>query len=340
MNINKLTQKSVSAVQEAQSIAIKKGSSQVDQQHLMSALLEQELISQLITRMGKDREAFSAALEKEINRLPRMSGGREMDRVYITSELDRALNSAEQQAEHMKDEYISVEHLFLGMLEAPNAAMKELFRSFAITRDEFLKALNEVRGGARVTTDSPEGTYDALGKYAQDLVELARKQKLDPVIGRDEEVRNVIRILSRKSKNNPVLIGEPGVGKTAIAEGLAQRIVSGDVPANLKERRIFSLDMGALIAGAKFRGEFEERLKAVLNEVKRSEGGIILFIDELHNIVGAGRTEGSTFTLKRLCSPFLKWTRKTPPPITASASSMPKSVNMMKLLNVLRLPNL
>ncbi len=293
MNINKLTQKSVTAVQEAQSIAIKKGSSQVDQQHLMSALLEQELISQLITRMGKDREAFSAALEKEINRLPRMSGGREMDRVYITSELDRALNSAEQQAEHMKDEYISVEHLFLGMLEAPNAAMKELFRSFAITRDEFLKALNEVRGGARVTTDSPEGTYDALGKYAQDLVELARKQKLDPVIGRDEEVRNVIRILSRKSKNNPVLIGEPGVGKTAIAEGLAQRIVSGDVPANLKERRIFSLDMGALIAGAKFRGEFEERLKAVLNEVKRSEGGIILFIDELHNIVGAGRTEGS-----------------------------------------------
>ena len=293
MNINKLTQKSVTAVQEAQSIATKKGSSQVDQQHLMAALLEQELISQLITRMGKDREAFGAALEKEINRLPRMSGSREMDRVYITPELDRALNSAEQQAEHMKDEYISVEHLFLGILEAPNTAMKELFRSFAINRDEFLKALNEVRGGARVTTDSPEGTYDALGKYAQDLVELARKQKLDPVIGRDEEVRNVIRILSRKSKNNPVLIGEPGVGKTAIAEGLAQRIVSGDVPANLKERRIFSLDMGALIAGAKFRGEFEERLKAVLNEVKRSEGGIILFIDELHNIVGAGRTEGS-----------------------------------------------
>ncbi len=293
MNINKLTQKSVAAVQEAQSIASRKGSSQVDQQHLMAALMDQELIGQLITRMGKDREAFSAALEKEINKLPRMSGGREMDRVYITSELDRALNSAEQQAEHMKDEYISVEHLFLGMLEAPNAAMKELFRSFAINRDEFLKALNEVRGGARVTTDSPEGTYDALGKYAQDLVELARKQKLDPVIGRDEEVRNVIRILSRKSKNNPVLIGEPGVGKTAIAEGLAQRIVSGDVPANLKERRIFSLDMGALIAGAKFRGEFEERLKAVLNEVKRSEGGIILFIDELHNIVGAGRTEGS-----------------------------------------------
>ena len=179
------------------------------------------------------------------------------------------------------------------MLEAPNGAMKEMFKTFGITRDEFLKVLNDVRGGARVTTDSPEDTYDALGKYAQDLVELARKQKLDPVIGRDEEVRNVIRILSRKTKNNPVLIGEPGVGKTAIAEGLAQRIVSGDVPANLKDRKIFSLDMGALIAGAKFRGEFEERLKAVLNEVKRSEGRIILFIDELHNIVGAGRTEGS-----------------------------------------------
>ena len=293
MNINKFTQKSIAAVQEAQNIATRNGNAQVDQQHLMSALLDQELISQLITRMGKDREAFAAALEKEMGRIPRMSGSREMDRIYITAELDRALNSAEQQAEHMKDEYISVEHLFLGILEAPNSVMKELFKTFALNRDEFLKALNEVRGGARVTTDSPEDTYDALGKYAQDLVELARKQKLDPVIGRDEEVRNVIRILSRKSKNNPVLIGEPGVGKTAIAEGLAQRIVSGDVPANLKERRIFSLDMGALIAGAKFRGEFEERLKAVLNEVKRSEGGIILFIDELHNIVGAGRTEGS-----------------------------------------------
>ncbi len=293
MNINKFTQKSIAAVQEAQNIATRNGNAQVDQQHLMSALLDQELISQLITRMGKDREAFAAALEKEMGRIPRMSGSREMDRIYITAELDRALNSAEQQAEHMKDEYISVEHLFLGVLEAPNSVMKELFKTFALNRDEFLKALNEVRGGARVTTDSPEDTYDALGKYAQDLVELARKQKLDPVIGRDEEVRNVIRILSRKSKNNPVLIGEPGVGKTAIAEGLAQRIVSGDVPANLKERRIFSLDMGALIAGAKFRGEFEERLKAVLNEVKRSEGGIILFIDELHNIVGAGRTEGS-----------------------------------------------
>ena len=293
MDINRLTQKSIAAVQDAQSIASRNTNQQVDQQHLMKALLDQKLIAELITRMGKDKDAFDAALDREISKLPKVTGSREAEKVYITPELDRALNAAEDQAKHMKDEYISVEHLFLGMLEAPNGAMKGLFKTFGITRDEFLKVLNDVRGGARVTTDSPEDTYDALGKYAQDLVELARKQKLDPVIGRDEEVRNVIRILSRKTKNNPVLIGEPGVGKTAIAEGLAQRIVSGDVPANLKDRKIFSLDMGALIAGAKFRGEFEERLKAVLNEVKRSEGRIILFIDELHNIVGAGRTEGS-----------------------------------------------
>ena len=293
MDINRLTQKSIAAVQDAQSIASRNTNQQVDQQHLMKALLDQKLIAELITRMGKDKDAFDAALDREISKLPKVTGSREAEKVYITPELDRVLNAAEDQAKHMKDEYISVEHLFLGMLEAPNGAMKEMFKTFGITRDEFLKVLNDVRGGARVTTDSPEDTYDALGKYAQDLVELARKQKLDPVIGRDEEVRNVIRILSRKTKNNPVLIGEPGVGKTAIAEGLAQRIVSGDVPANLKDRKIFSLDMGALIAGAKFRGEFEERLKAVLNEVKRSEGRIILFIDELHNIVGAGRTEGS-----------------------------------------------
>ena len=293
MDINRLTQKSIAAVQDAQSIASRNTNQQVDQQHLMKALLDQKLIAELITRMGQDKDAFDAALDREISKLPKVTGSREAEKVYITPELDRALNAAEDQAKHMKDEYISVEHLFLGMLEAPNGAMKEMFKTFGITRDEFLKVLNDVRGGARVTTDSPEDTYDALGKYAQDLVELARKQKLDPVIGRDEEVRNVIRILSRKTKNNPVLIGEPGVGKTAIAEGLAQRIVSGDVPANLKDRKIFSLDMGALIAGAKFRGEFEERLKAVLNEVKRSEGRIILFIDELHNIVGAGRTEGS-----------------------------------------------
>ena len=296
MDIRKFTQRSVEAIQGAQSIAVEHSNQQVDEEHLLLALLEQvdSLIASLLTRMGKDADAFTEAVRTAVERYPQVTGsGREADRVYITQELDRALNTAEKQAQHMKDEYVSVEHVFLGLMEAPNAAVKMLLQQFAVERDAFLKALNDVRGGARVTSDSPEGTYDALGKYAQDLVELARKQKLDPVIGRDDEVRNVIRILSRKTKNNPVLIGEPGVGKTAIAEGLAQRIVRGDVPASLKERRIFSLDMGALIAGAKFRGEFEERLKAVLNEVKRSEGRIILFIDELHNIVGAGRTEGS-----------------------------------------------
>ena len=261
----------------------------------MLALLQQEnsLLMQLLRRMGRD-EGVISSLEQALQKIPGVTGtGREADKVYITPQLDKALVAAEKQAAHMKDDYISVEHLFLGLMEAPNEALKGLFKAHDIRKDEFLKALNQVRGGARVTTDTPEDTYDALGKYAQDLVALAEQQKLDPVIGRDDEVRNVIRILSRKSKNNPVLIGEPGVGKTAIAEGLAQRIVRGDVPAGLKERRIFSLDMGALIAGAKFRGEFEERLKAVLGEVKRSEGKIILFIDELHNIVGAGRTEGS-----------------------------------------------
>ena len=248
---------------------------------------------QLLRRMGRD-EGVISSLEQALQKIPGVTGtGREADKVYITPQLDKALVAAEKQAAHMKDDYISVEHLFLGLMEAPNEALKGLFKAHDIRKDEFLKALNQVRGGARVSTDTPEDTYDALGKYAQDLVALAEQQKLDPVIGRDDEVRNVIRILSRKSKNNPVLIGEPGVGKTAIAEGLAQRIVRGDVPAGLKERRIFSLDMGALNAGANFRGEFEERLKAVLGEVKRSEGKIILFIDELHNIVGAGRTEGS-----------------------------------------------
>jgi len=293
MDFNRLTQNSVAAIQAAQGIATARSHQQIEQQHLLMALLEQELIAQLITRMGNSPEGVRTAAERELERLPRVMGSREAGKVYVTQDMDRALTSAEQEAARMKDEYVSTEHLMLGLFAQANGALQGIFREQGLTRDGFLQALEQVRGGARVTTDSPEGTYDALGKYAQDLVELARKQKLDPVIGRDEEVRNVIRILSRKSKNNPVLIGEPGVGKTAIAEGLAQRIVAGDVPANLRDRSIFSLDMGALIAGAKFRGEFEERLKAVLNEVKRSEGRIILFIDELHNIVGAGRTEGS-----------------------------------------------
>ena len=296
MNMQKLTQKSLEAVQAAQTLATDNGNSTVEQCHLLSALLQQEegLIGQLISAMGVDAGAFGGAVSGAVGRLPKVSGGsREADKIYVSAELDRALSAAEKQADRMRDDYVSVEHLFLGLLTQPDGALKELFKTYNVTEQRFLEALKAVRGNARVTSDNPEGTYDVLKKYGQDLVELARNQKLDPVIGRDNEIRSVVRILSRKTKNNPVLIGEPGVGKTAIAEGLALRIVKGDVPENLKDRQIFSLDMGALIAGAKFRGEFEERLKSVLAAIKQSEGRIILFIDELHNIVGAGRTEGS-----------------------------------------------
>ena len=292
MNIQKLTQKSLEAVQSAQSLASEYKNQQITQQHLLYALLTQEggLIPQLLIKMNIDENTFTDQVQNSLKNLPKLSGSFE---VYLSQETDKALNDAEKIALEMKDEYVSVEHLFLGILNNANPELKKIFKAFSINKQEFLKALASVRGNQRVTSDSPESTYDVLKKYGQDLVELAKNHKLDPVIGRDSEIRNVIRILSRKTKNNPVLIGEPGVGKTAIAEGLAIRIVRGDVPDSLKDRSVFSLDMGALVAGAKFRGEFEERLKAVLNEIKKSEGKIILFIDELHTIVGAGKTDGA-----------------------------------------------
>ena len=296
MNTNQFTQKTMEALQAAQRIAVEYANNAVEQEHLLAALAQQQdgLIPQLLTTLGADPNAFAQAAMQKVEELPRVTGsGRDPNQIYIGSDLDRALNAAESQAKQMKDEYISVEHVFLGMLQRPGKAASELFKMFGITTEKFMQQLSAVRGNQRVTSDNPESTYNALKKYGQDLVEMARANKLDPVIGRDTEIRNVIRILSRKRKNNPVLIGEAGVGKTAIAEGLAQRIVRGDVPENLKDRTVFSLDMGALVAGAKYRGEFEERLKSVLNEVKKSEGKIILFIDELHTIVGAGKTDGA-----------------------------------------------
>ncbi len=296
MNMQKLTKKTIEAIQAAQDTAIEYQNTNVDQPHLLYALMTQEngLIPQLMKKLGKDATVISGSLERVMANIPKVTGsGRDMNTVYISQSLDRLLNASEAIAKNMGDEFVSVEHVMLSYFDNADKDIKQIFKDFAIDKDSFLKALQEVRGNQRVTTDTPEDTYDVLKKYGQDLVELARQNKLDPVIGRDSEIRNTIRILSRKSKNNPVLIGEPGVGKTAIAEGLAQRIVRGDVPDNLKDRKLFSLDMGALISGAKFRGEFEERLKAVLNEVKKSEGKIILFIDELHTIVGAGKTDGA-----------------------------------------------